>query len=81
MNLANPEKTYYTYYSLQQWGKHGKSGFLGGGSSNMMAIAKKYLAYPEKNSLIQKKRITHTIAYKNGVSMENRGFWVGGARI
>ena len=49
INLANPEKTYYTYYSLQQWGKHGKSGFLGGGgSSNMMTIAKKYLSNPEK---------------------------------
>ena len=30
INLAIPEKTYYACYSLQQWGKHGKSVFLGG---------------------------------------------------
>ena len=72
MNIANPEKNYYTYYSLQQWGKHGKSGFLGGGSSNMttlknILLIRKNLANPEKNVL-------HTIAHNNGVSMRNQGF-------
>ena len=38
---------------------------------------KKYLANPENTSLIRKKRITPTIAYNSGVSMGNRGFWVG----
>ena len=47
MNLANLEKT-ITPYSLLQWGKHGKSGFLGGGSSNM-TIAKNILLIRKKN--------------------------------
>ena len=61
INLANPEKTYYTYYSLQQWGKHEKSGFLSGRSTNMMTIAKKDLAsYPKKPSLIRKKTLSNS---------------------
>ena len=56
INLANPEKKSITPTVTYNNGvSMGNRGFWEGGSSNMITIAKKYLANPGKTSLIRKK--------------------------